>query len=145
MENLTEPLGPAGDRPLLVWAMSMVDDFADDILAAWQARQHLVEKADASESSPAGLAAVRALLLPLIESGQPVPARRHGDSLRLAHQYIAAITGASISQVERFAAKHLLMDLPADRQAPAPWAARSTASWMVGRGASTLTSTRPLA
>jgi hypothetical protein len=34
-ENSTEPLDEATMGPLLVWAMRVVDDFADDILAAW--------------------------------------------------------------------------------------------------------------
>jgi hypothetical protein len=34
-ENATEPLSEQTLGPLLIWAMRVVDDFADDILSAW--------------------------------------------------------------------------------------------------------------
>jgi len=34
-ENTTEPLAPQVIGPLLVWAIRVVEDLSDDILAAW--------------------------------------------------------------------------------------------------------------
>jgi integrase len=38
-ENATDPVTEATMGPLLIWAMRVVDDFAEDILATWRERQ----------------------------------------------------------------------------------------------------------
>lgn len=43
-ENTTPPIHPAVMSPLLIWALRFVEDFADDILAAWEERQRLVRQ-----------------------------------------------------------------------------------------------------
>uniref|UniRef100_UPI003F4981CD hypothetical protein n=1 Tax=Amycolatopsis sp. CA-096443 TaxID=3239919 RepID=UPI003F4981CD len=53
-ENSTEPLDPQVLGPLLVWAIRFVDDFADDILAAWAEVRRLTARVEATSSTPTG-------------------------------------------------------------------------------------------
>lgn len=119
-ENLTEPLDPLVIGPLLVWALRVVDDLANDILAAWAENRRMSATIDAAPAGPDGLAALHALLLPLLEGGHALPAYRRKESACLGRRFLAAVTGATLTQVHRFAAQHRLVDLPAARQGPCP-------------------------
>jgi hypothetical protein len=101
-ENATEPLAEQTMGPLLIWAMRMVDEFADDILAGWAERQRLVELASTTSGTPAGRAALHAYLGPLVEAGAQLPTTTIRNEAGLARFYIAGVTGSSLSQVDGF-------------------------------------------
>lgn len=119
-ENSTEPLDPQVVGPLLVWAIRMVDDFADDILAAWAENRRLTTLARSTPPTPAGKAALLEELLPLARSGQPLPAQELNGSAHLARVFIAATAGAAPSQVDGLAKRHGLRTLAAQRPGPCP-------------------------
>ncbi|MGW6209819.1 integrase [Streptomyces sp. NPDC055089] len=100
-ENSAEPLDPSVLGPLLVWATRMVDDFADDILAAWAERRRLIQLAVDEPSTPAGLSALDAYLLPRLASGENLPTTQSRGRTVLASKFIAATAGCSINQVSR--------------------------------------------
>lgn len=110
-ENSAEPLDPSVLGPLLVWAMRMIDDLADDILAAWEERKQLNELAIAQPATPAGLAALDAYLLPQLAAGKNLPTTQSGGQTSLARKFIAATAGCSVTQVSRFRGTHGLHDL----------------------------------
>ncbi|PJT45764.1 integrase [Streptomyces albidoflavus] len=110
-ENSAEPLDPAVLGPLLTWAIRMIDDFADDILAAWQERHRLNQLALAQPSTPAGIAALDAYLLPQLAAGRSLPTTQSRGRTVLASKFIAATVGCSINQVSRFRNRHRLGDL----------------------------------
>ncbi|MFJ8510417.1 integrase [Streptomyces avermitilis] len=116
-ENSTEPLDPQVLGPLLVWAIRLVDDFADDILAAWDERCRLIATAAANRGSPKTLAALADLLL---QAGAPLPSVRGRDRPKLARSYVAAVTGASLRQVDRFKERHQLSIAVNERPGPCP-------------------------
>ncbi|MEU4115838.1 integrase [Kitasatospora sp. NPDC028055] len=118
-ENSTEPLDPQVIGPLLVWASRMVEDFADDILAAWAERCRMNDIAVPLRGNPEGQAALEAYLLPLIQSGAPLPTSGTPRAHSLARTFIAATTGASLSQVSHFGRRHGLSRLAAERAEPA--------------------------
>ncbi|MER7671394.1 integrase [Kitasatospora sp. NPDC096128] len=119
-ENTTEPLDPQVLGPLLIWATRFVEDLADDILASWAERQRLTRLAADRPATPAGKAALEAYLVPLIESGAPLPSAVCGGATRPARAYIAAITGASAGQLGHFARTHQLSALTVERPGPCP-------------------------
>ncbi|MFI0214497.1 integrase [Streptomyces lydicus] len=119
-ENSREPLDPQVLGPLLIWAIRFVDDFSDDILTAWAERRRLVAMAAANKSRPEGMAALAEHLLPLVRSGEALPAVRMHGKMALARNYVAALTGASLGQVGRFAERHRLSDLTNERPGPCP-------------------------
>ncbi|WP_407111254.1 integrase [Streptomyces sp. DSM 116494] len=119
-ENSTEPLDPQVLGPLLVWAIRLVDDFADDILASWDERERLLTTAANNEAGPEGLAALAEFLLPQARSGNPLPSVRMHGRRSLARTYVSALTGASLSQVDRFNERHRLSDLANARPGPCP-------------------------
>ncbi|MEU2179857.1 integrase [Streptomyces thermolilacinus] len=112
-ENTTEPISPATMGPLLIWALRMVDDFADDILAAWTESRRLADIAACTPASPASKARLRHYLQDLIARSQPVPSRPNAGNVHaLANTYIAGHVGCSSSQVNGLLAaapwQHLL-------------------------------------
>lgn len=120
-ENKTEPLDPAVIGPLLTWSIRLVEDFSDDILAAWAERRRMHARVKATPSTRGGLAAAKNYLQPLLDSGALLPAtvsRKYG--ITLAHHYVAAVTGASWNQVHHFAARRGLRALVARRPGPTP-------------------------
>ncbi|MET9374143.1 integrase [Streptomyces sp. NPDC002992] len=117
-ENSKEPLDPRVIGPMLVWAIRFVDDFADDILAAWAERQRLMAKASANKSTSEGRAALAEFLLPAIRSGTPLPSVRMHGQRGLAETYISALTGASLNQVGRFNQRHRLSARVNDHPGP---------------------------
>ncbi|WP_323183384.1 hypothetical protein [Streptomyces sp. NBC_00091] len=119
-ENSTEPLDPQVLGPLLVWAIRFVDIFADDILAAWSERCQLFAVAAVNQASAESHAALEEFLLPRVGSGAPLPSIHFKGRSALARTYIAALTGASTIQVNRFATKHQLHALVPERPGACP-------------------------
>jgi integrase len=119
-ENAADPLAEQTMGPLLVWAMRMVDDFADDILTAWAETRRLTEIARTSTASPAGAAALHAYLGPLITDQAPLPATTNQGRTTLARYYIGGITGASRCQLERIVQREGLIAAAAQRPGPCP-------------------------
>ncbi|MFE9886665.1 integrase [Streptomyces scopuliridis] len=119
-ENVTEPLDPQVLGPLLIWAIRFIDDFADDILAAWAERRRLVAVAAATKAAPAGWAALEEWLLPMARAGHPLPANSGKSEVQVATTYIAALTGSNRGQVSRFVKQHGLAEIAAERPGPCP-------------------------
>ncbi|MFG2569261.1 integrase [Streptomyces sp. NPDC048567] len=120
-ENKTEPLDPTVIGPLLTWSIRLVEDFSDDILAAWAERRRMHARVKATPTTRGGLAAVKNYLQPLVDSGALLPAtvsRKHG--ITLAHHYVAAVTGASWNQVHAFVTRRGLRALAARQPGPSP-------------------------
>ncbi|MFD4338382.1 integrase [Streptomyces anulatus] len=120
-ENKTEPLDPTVIGPLLTWSIRLVEDFSSDILAAWDERRRMHAQVKSAKTTREGLAALKSYLLPLINSGAPLPAtvsRLHG--VTLAHHYVAAVTGCSRTQVQTIVARLGIHRLAAQRPGPSP-------------------------
>lgn len=97
-ENITDPITPAVMGPLLIWALRMVEDFAEDILAAAAERHRMSAIAETNAATPAGLVMLRAFLERIVTEQQPFPSIWNGEN-RAATTYVAALTGASRQQV----------------------------------------------
>ncbi len=115
--------------PLLVWALRFSEDFAADILAALAEHQRLRSQI-APRTSPAARARLRALLDEHARTGSPLPGGHAGNSHRAARSYLAALTGASLSQVSNIlrdygslpVAGAALLDVPVTGQVHGqPW------------------------
>ncbi|HEU5473771.1 MAG TPA: integrase [Actinophytocola sp.] len=119
-ENETEPLAEQTMGPLLVWAMRMIDDLAEDILAAWAETQRLTEAAHATTGTPHGKAALEAFLAPLLAEEAPLPASRIRGEVCLAATYLGGITGASRSQIDKLNQRESLAAVAAKRPGPCP-------------------------
>ncbi|MFJ9583399.1 integrase [Streptomyces acidicola] len=119
-ENAREPLAPEVLGPLLVWAIRFIDNFADDILAAWAEIRRLTALAASNRATSTGWIALEALLLPSIRTGMPLPTTSLKGEAALARSYIAGITGASKGQIDRFNQKHNLTALAAQQPGACP-------------------------
>ncbi len=98
-ENATDPITEQTMGPLLIWAMRVVDDLADDILAAWSERQRLHATAQQQISTLQGRAALKNFFTTITAEGRPFPSTMVAGKRVCAATYIAAATGASLSQV----------------------------------------------
>jgi hypothetical protein len=129
-ENATEPVSEATMGPLLVWAMRLVEDFAEDILAAFAERRRLEHIAATTISTSATSAAVAALLDPSMATGGPLPATMNAGVPAIARTYIAGVCGASVNQVMHYAVTRIRLtpDQIAARSAPCPLAVPITAT-----------------
>ncbi|WP_280328979.1 integrase [Nocardia wallacei] len=119
-ENSTEPLSEQTMGPLLIWAMRMIDDLADDILAAYAEHRRLSEISRTTPLSPAGRAAVHAYLDPLIAAGAPLPATTCRGKPALARTCIAGTAGVSQQQIFEFSTRFDLGAMVAQRPGPCP-------------------------
>lgn len=119
-ENTTEPLAEQTMGPLLIWAMRMVDDFADDILAAYEERRRMIAAASSTPMSPSGRAALHAYLDPLLAADAPLPATEHHGKTAIARCYIAAKAGVSARQIDQFAHHVDLTQIATQRPGPCP-------------------------
>ncbi|ATW50848.1 integrase [Streptomyces peucetius] len=119
-ENSREPLAEETIGPLLVWAIRMIDDLSDDILAAWDEATRLINIAKTNTATAASKAALDSYLGPLISSHAALPATEHHGKPALARQYIMGITGASGRQVDTLNARHGLTKAAAERPGPCP-------------------------
>ncbi|MGW7724918.1 hypothetical protein ACWGJ6_16380 [Streptomyces canus] len=106
--------------PLLVWAIRMVDDFSDDILAAWDERQRLVTAARTNPANQAGKEALVALLMPLITAKAPLPTTAVHGAVSLARYYVGGLTGASKGHIQAFVRRHGLRELAPQYPGPCP-------------------------
>ncbi|MFF0431502.1 integrase [Streptomyces sp. NPDC004327] len=107
-ENTTEPLDPSVVSPLLMWAIRMVDDLAEDILAAWAECRRMQQLAVTNPSSPTGLAALDDYLLPRLAASTGMPTTEWRGKTVLAATFIAATVGCSVNQVSGFRQRHKL-------------------------------------
>ncbi|MGW6941162.1 integrase [Streptomyces xanthophaeus] len=119
-ENSTEPLSEKTLGPLLIWAMRLVDDFADDILDAWAERRRMNDIAARAVTTKATGTALENYLRPLITAKAPLPATRHAGKTTLARAYIMGITGASANQLDWMRKRHSLGRVAAERPGPCP-------------------------
>lgn len=119
-ENETEPLTEQTMGPLLVWAMRMIDDLAEDILAAWAETQRLTEAARTTTGTPRGKAALEAFLAPLLATGALLPASRIRGEVSLAVTYLSGITGASRAQIDKLNQREGLAAVATRRPGPCP-------------------------
>lgn len=119
-ENAREPLDPEVLGPLLVWAIRFVDEFADDIQAAWAENRRLTALAHAAKATDEARIALEEFLLPMARTGTPLPSVRLHGRTRLSHIYVAALTGASLTQTDGFSSRHGLRPLAAQRPGPCP-------------------------
>ncbi|MET9811735.1 hypothetical protein [Streptomyces sp. NPDC006355] len=71
-------------------------------------------------ATSASRAALKEYLLPLVDTGAPLPAVHVKGRLYLARDYVAAHTGATHTQIERLVKLHGLQDLVVQRPAPCP-------------------------
>ncbi|MEU5547521.1 hypothetical protein AB0G85_35025 [Streptomyces sioyaensis] len=122
-ENATEVLAEETMGPLLVWAIRLVDDFADDILAAWKVRQQLVAAARANQP---GKDALDALLIPLIKAGAPLPTTSYRGHVTLARYYVGGLTGACKGHIQEFVRRYRIMELAPQYPGPCPMASPVT-------------------
>nr|WP_237270437.1 integrase [Streptomyces caniscabiei] len=121
-ENSTEPLDPEVMGPLLIWALRAVEDFADDILAAWSENRRLTRRATSAHATPEGREVLEAYLRPIVETGAPIPASHKHGKPEFARMYVTGITGASFGQVDRFKETNRLTALAAVRPGSCPLA-----------------------
>ncbi|MFF2167637.1 integrase [Streptomyces sp. NPDC058175] len=115
-ENTTEALAETTMGPLLIWSMRLVDDFADDILAAWAETKRLTQLADDAPGGPAAAAALHAL----IAAEALLPARLHRGRMLLARSYIGGVTGATRHQINGVGQQERLVAAVARRPGPCP-------------------------
>jgi hypothetical protein len=100
-ENSTEPITPETMGPLLVWALRVVDDFAEDILTAVQRKEEILARSKQTPNTPDGQAALEDYLGRCVAAGTSLPSMAAGNKSGLAATYISFVTGASIRQVHR--------------------------------------------
>lgn len=98
IRNTTPPIHPAVMSPLLIWALRFVEDFADDIIAAWRERKHLQSQIP-EEPSWAAVLRVRAFVQQCIAEGRPLPGTTYRGRLSVADSYLAGLLRAPNTQV----------------------------------------------
>ncbi|MGW3957222.1 integrase [Streptomyces sp. NPDC004752] len=98
-ENFTEAISTKTMGPLLIWALRVVDAFADDILAAWAENRRLRATAKTATRTEEGRARLNTYLTDLSDQGRPMPTTIANGQPRTAALYIAGMTGASLGQV----------------------------------------------
>jgi hypothetical protein len=113
-ENATAPLAEHTVASLLVWAIRVVDDLADDILNAWAERQRLA-KAIPTAAVPAGRYALRGYLDGLLESQIPLPVFIARNKVKLVAKYICGRTGATASQLDEYPRREDLLATASQR------------------------------
>ncbi|MFE7277836.1 integrase [Streptomyces sp. NPDC057623] len=121
-ENSTEPLVEQTMGPLLVWAMRMIDDLADDILAAWSETKRISDLAERNRytATASGKAALDDFLAAAITGQAPVPASSTQGKPAFARTYVMGLTGAAAGQVDRLNSRHRLTQAAAERPGPCP-------------------------
>ncbi|MEV3871603.1 hypothetical protein [Streptomyces sp. NPDC049906] len=119
-ENEREPLAEETMGPLLVWAIRVIEDLSDDILAAWAGTRRLRDTVARTPSTLAGSAALDAYRDALSAASEALPAVVLKGKSRLAGIYIAARTGASLNQVTVRNQRRGLTRAVAERPGPCP-------------------------
>jgi hypothetical protein len=98
-DNSTEPIHPAVMAPLLIWALRFVEDFADDIIAAWTEHQRLACQIR-ERRNPDATAGLIALLEDHVASGRPLPGVVRTGGVDIAVSYLAALHHTSIRHIK---------------------------------------------
>lgn len=98
-ENSTEPITPETMGPLLIWALRVIDDFAEDILTAVQRKEEILASSKQNRATPEGQAALEHYLGRFMAVGASPPSMAAGNKNGLAATYIAHMTGAAVHQV----------------------------------------------
>ncbi|PRH80295.1 integrase [Streptomyces solincola] len=102
-ENITEPISPVVMGPLLVWALRFVEEYADDILTAYEEHRRLVAAADALDVplTPGCGDGLVSFLEQLEAEGRPVPVTSWNPNKPLAAAgiFLAATTGTPPKKV----------------------------------------------
>lgn len=117
-ENLTPPIHPAVMSPLLIWAMHFVDDFADDILAAWADRERMLNSLPKQSDTTAHGRIIK-LINEYRSTGKPLPGFCAGERLKLASTYLATLAGTTPDQAAH-AVRRYGSDLSIVAAAPLP-------------------------
>jgi hypothetical protein len=86
--------------PLLVWALRFVEDFADDILAAFAEQQQLRNARTEADAGHDAFARIEAFLEDLQQRGHPSPSRSRNGGNEQTHPalFLAGVTGALVSE-----------------------------------------------
>lgn len=119
-ENQTEPIHPAVMSPLLIWAIRFVEDFADDILAAWDEYQSIAARIIPMPGGRANPQARQPLLDRLAwhrSHGVPLPGSSSYGIVGVANAYIAALHRTTTDHVARLVIQYA-GDLPVSTQTP---------------------------
>lgn len=118
-ENAAPPLAEDTVGLLVVWAMRVVNDLADDILRAHAERARLIN-AIPDSARPEGRQAMCAYLDALLESSDPLPVRVERDRVTLVAAYICGRTGASKTQIKEYPRREQLLATAAQRPSACP-------------------------
>jgi integrase len=100
-ENATDPITAATMGPLLIWALRVVDDFAEDIMLAWEKVIEMTGRASATVTNKLGLARIKDYVEACRDRGEPIPSWVQSRGRTECIPYISALTGASMGQVDR--------------------------------------------
>jgi integrase len=100
-ENASDPITAATMGPLLIWALRVVDDFAEDIMRAWEKVMEMTGRAEATVTTKLGLARIKEYVDARRDRGEPIPSWVQSRGRTACIPYISALTGASTGQVER--------------------------------------------
>ncbi|MFG3151433.1 integrase [Streptomyces sp. NPDC048219] len=119
-ENATEAIAEQTMGPLLVWAIRTVEEFSDDILSAWAEHNRVRAAAASNIATPASRAALRAFMDRTDADRLPIPTTQWLGRTTIAGAYIAALTGASLSQVYSTTRDHGWRQAALDRPGPCP-------------------------
>ncbi|MBO1286140.1 MULTISPECIES: hypothetical protein [Streptomyces] len=87
--------------PLLIWALRVVDDFAEDIMSAWEKAAEMTARAEATVTNRLGLARIKDYVDARRDRGEPIPSWVQSHGRTECIPYISALTGASMGQVDR--------------------------------------------
>ena len=98
VRNPGPPIHPAVMSPLLIWALRFLEDFSDDIIAAWQERRRLDAQIP-EQSSWDGVLRVRAFLHECAADARPVPGTTATGPLTAAVAYLAGLLQVFPAQV----------------------------------------------
>jgi integrase len=94
----TMPIHPAVMSPLLIWALRFVDDFADDILAAWHERQRLDARIQ-TEPDAEGRRRANELVDHYLTAKQALPGGIYQGQHFTARTFMAGMAGCTPRQI----------------------------------------------
>ena len=103
-ENSTPPIHPAVMAPLLAWSLRFTEDFADDIIAAWQEYQRL-NSCVRQTANPEAIATLKALMEHHKQKDLPLPGILVANKPGVAVRYLAARHHASEGQITGWLAR----------------------------------------
>ncbi len=104
-ENRTWPIHPAVMSPLLIWALRFIDEFSDDVIAAWTEYQRLTARIQ-DTASPGASATLRMFLEHCAAEGIPLPGAAPKGTLGVAEMYLAAVYQTNVKQVQNLLSRY---------------------------------------